>query len=400
MADITRKDWVEKSSEQSVKAAENLIRLFTERSSKDYQPSYTNSYIGLRLEGKPCNFFVVIPQKQTMKLSVKVEASVDNAYYLKQVATKKIDYTNGWYNVSIAPDADCTEVMAVLLQAETEFMGKENTDNSCSGKMHTYYLRISAPVLWRFDTINLDNVDDDGIQEAFEEQYGLINIIGETANLDMRKDDIDYGDYFGYDEDEVEELRVTIGDNNVKCSPYMPDAEEPFSIVVMDENNEELETIDSDDVISFDVEPIYGISLDHYDEDGPEFEAAKLYMEKNNISEGDMEAVSVFPMAEPGCWYWLNTQRCRLDEPAILKLCIPDKFDPSKLSFKKTLIEEIINGLNSIEVISAIMYDGKIIEVDAEACGEEYDSTNYVIKMEDNGHFPEKVYDMTNKEES
>ena len=89
MADITRNTWIEKSSELTVKAAEDLIRLFAERSSKDYQPSYTNSYIGLRLDGKPCNFFVIIPQKKAIKLSVKVEKSPDNAYYLKQVATKK-----------------------------------------------------------------------------------------------------------------------------------------------------------------------------------------------------------------------------------------------------------------------------------------------------------------------
>ena len=123
MADITRNTWIEKSSELTVKAAEDLIRLFAERSSKDYQPSYTNSYIGLRLDGKPCNFFVIIPQKKAIKLSVKVEKSPDNAYYLKQVATKKIDYTNGWYNVSIEPGADCTDVMIVLLQAEAEFKG-------------------------------------------------------------------------------------------------------------------------------------------------------------------------------------------------------------------------------------------------------------------------------------
>ena len=43
MADITRNTWIEKSGEQTVKAAENLIRLFAEHSFKDYQPSYTNS---------------------------------------------------------------------------------------------------------------------------------------------------------------------------------------------------------------------------------------------------------------------------------------------------------------------------------------------------------------------
>lgn len=398
MADITRNTWIEKSSELTVKAAEDLIRLFAERSSKDYQPSYTNSYIGLRLEGKPCNFFVIIPQKKMMRLSVKVEASVDNAYYLKQVATKKIDYTNGWYNVSIAPDADCTEVMAVLLQAETEFMGKENTDNSCSGKMHTYYLRISAPVLWRFDTIDLANVDDDIIQKAFEEEYDWTNMVGRTSNLYMKKEDMDSGDVWDYDEDTVEELKNIIGDNTVQDGSYLPDAEESFSIVVMDENEEELDTIDSDDVISFSVEATEPFSLGNYNEGEPEHEAAKQYMEKNNISEGDIE--TVFPTAKPESWYWLNIQKCGLDEPAILKLCIPDEFDPSKLSFKKTIVEEAIDGFDSIEVISAILYDGKIIEYDSKTFGAEYNSTNYIIKMEDSGHFPEKVYDMTNKEES
>ena len=123
MADITRNTWIEKSSEQTVKAAENLIRLFAERSSKDYQPSYTNSYIGLRLDGKPCNFFVIIPQKKAIKLSVKVEQTSDNTNCLKQVAAKDIDYTNGWYNVSIEPEADCNDVIQVLLQAEAEFKG-------------------------------------------------------------------------------------------------------------------------------------------------------------------------------------------------------------------------------------------------------------------------------------
>lgn len=290
-------------------------------------------------------------------------------------------------------------VMKAMLAAQKEEPAEASKEETKAGEeMNTYYLRVESPVLWRFDTVELENADDEEMAEAFEEQFEWANIIGETSNLYVRKDEMDNEEDLGCDEEVVEKLASIIGENEVNSTTHMPDADESFSIVVMDENHKELETIESDDIVAFECEHSYAFELDNFDEEEPAYEAAKQYMEKNEVCEGDKEYL--FPMTEPERWFWLNVQKCNPEEHAVLKLRIPGKFDASKLSFKRTLVEEIIGGLNSMVVISAILYDGKIIEVEDDALCEEDEHTNYVIKMDDRCRFSEKVYDMTNFEEA
>ena len=57
MADITRKDWIERTSEERVAVADSVLKLIDKEVRFDYQLSYTNSYIGVRSGDKQAHFF-------------------------------------------------------------------------------------------------------------------------------------------------------------------------------------------------------------------------------------------------------------------------------------------------------------------------------------------------------
>lgn len=154
MADITRKDWVAKTSEDQVAVADTIFAKLNKASKYAYQPGYTNSFIGVRSGAKPCNFFTVTPQKKATVLSIRVAQTADNDGLVEKVAKTGIKYNNGWYAISIGSSDGIDAIIPVLLQAETEFK-KEKGEYSLT--LHTEMPKENseqAPIL----TMNKEGV--------------------------------------------------------------------------------------------------------------------------------------------------------------------------------------------------------------------------------------------------
>lgn len=134
MADITRKDWVAKTCEESVSVADVIFAKLNKASKYAYQPGYTNSFIGVRSGAKPCNFFVVTPQKKATVLSISVSQSVENDSVANKLSKSGIKYANGWYAISMTSADDIDLAIPILLQAEAEFK-KEKGENALT--LHT-----------------------------------------------------------------------------------------------------------------------------------------------------------------------------------------------------------------------------------------------------------------------
>lgn len=272
-------------------------------------------------------------------------------------------------------------------------------------KEKTYYLRVVAENFYRFDVIGLENADDDVINEDFEDEEGWTDIVGGTQCLYTRFEDLenavnddDY-DYFDDDEDGVRKIMEMVGDKcqgDVGTFAHYPDANEDFSFVVLDENEDEIETIDGADILAIECEQGYtGLSVD----DDNDEQIIANYKGKNQVEEDF--ANHVYETPEDTDWYWLNVQRGpACDEYPVYELKIKGEFDASKLMVKKARIEEVLRGQMSRDVISEIIYDGQVLElyqgtdIDAEEC------TNLFIKKDsDDSSYSLAVYDMTNKEQ-
>lgn len=272
---------------------------------------------------------------------------------------------------------------------DTENIQEENKSKK------TYYLRIQANKMYRMDTLNMEKATDKIVQEAFDERDFWTDIVGETTNLYTQKDDIDCGFVFGYEEKQAIKLGKIIGDNSVNCGNYLADAEDDFSIVVLDENENELQTLDCSSLQSFSAEQGYTIPID---EDETNYQLIQDYFEKNGISKEERN--HAFPNGDANKWFWLNLQECEMDSFPILKLETQDNFDANKLGLKKVLIEEALLGIKSIEVVSLVLYEGQILEIEETGSTQNESATNYLIKTDTDGKLSSRVLDITNYEEA
>lgn len=280
---------------------------------------------------------------------------------------------------------------------------KDTAENNAEER--TYYLRVVAENFHRFDVLGLENADDDAINEDFENEEGWTDIVGGTQCLYTRFEDLenavndeDY-DYFDDDDDGVKKIMEMVGDKcqgDVGTFAHYPDANGDFSFVVLDENEDEIETIDGSDILAIECEQGYsGLSVD----DDNDEQLIADYRAKNQVEENFTN--HVYEVPEDTDWYWLNVQRGpACDEYPVYELKIKGEFDSSKLMVKKARIEEVLRGQMSREVISEIIYDGQVLElyqdtdIDAEEC------TNFFIKRDsDDSSYSLAVYDMTNKEQ-
>lgn len=272
-----------------------------------------------------------------------------------------------------------------------------NNDDSAleEGESKTYYLRIRANKMYRMDTINLEKATDKNVQTAFEEQDFWTDIIGETTNLYTQKEDIDSEFVFGYDEKEAIKLGKIIGNNDVNCGNYLPDANEDFSLVLLDENENELQTIDSSSLLSFDAEQGYTIPMD---EDEENYQLIQDYFEKNGICKDERN--HAFPNSEANKWFWLNLQECDMETFPVLRLETKGQIDISKLGLKKVLVEEALHGIQSINVITSVLYNGQLLAIEETGSTESETATNYLIKADPEGNLSSRVLDITNYEEA
>lgn len=122
MADVSRQSWIDNTSLENVRIADRVFVLLNQASEYTYTPGYTQSFIGVRSGGKPCNFFTVTPKKKDSVISIRVTQTAETDAAV-EAASKDgaFQYKDGWYGVHLSPNGDYTPLIPVLLQAEKEF---------------------------------------------------------------------------------------------------------------------------------------------------------------------------------------------------------------------------------------------------------------------------------------
>ncbi len=192
MADISRKEWVERSTEENIQLVEKYFETLNGLSKNEYEPGYTRSFIGIRKDGNPCNFAVFTPQKKKVVLGVKLNKSdYINNDLVSCVGADRFSYSNGWYNINVDDSINPEKLCAILLDAEKDFFAskkevnvKEETHNSTEKK---YWIFIHADEVRTYtsdeETVMRDykssNEDFEGeLAEAIEE-------VGTSEFVDM-----------------------------------------------------------------------------------------------------------------------------------------------------------------------------------------------------------------------
>lgn len=127
MADITRKDWIERTSEERVAVADAVLKLIDKEVRFDYQLSYTNSYIGVRSGDKQANFFVVYPKKKatTLAIWVKQKPEFDE---LLQSLFPDAKYKDTCYYINLESNDNIEALLPILLQSEKELVEWKGED--------------------------------------------------------------------------------------------------------------------------------------------------------------------------------------------------------------------------------------------------------------------------------
>lgn len=71
VVEITRKDWVDKSSENSVSMAEKILAMFNEID-PDFKLNFTKAYIGIAKNGIADNFLIMNPSRRALRVAIRL----------------------------------------------------------------------------------------------------------------------------------------------------------------------------------------------------------------------------------------------------------------------------------------------------------------------------------------
>lgn len=124
-APTTRNDWVNRSSEESVKIAEQLLTLINEFS-PDHKLSYTKHYIGLNKNGQSDNFVVMKPRRNTLVADLRIESSTEIDAKIEEAELDTLDYDQKWKRYRIRLTKKEVEKNKALLKVLLE-MASENS---------------------------------------------------------------------------------------------------------------------------------------------------------------------------------------------------------------------------------------------------------------------------------
>lgn len=97
--------WESRASHGTVKLADKILD-FCKTFASDVELSYNKHYIGLRLNGKACNFAVSRPRKSALNLSVKLPKTDETDRSLEVQGLDLLDYDRQWKNYRIRLTAD------------------------------------------------------------------------------------------------------------------------------------------------------------------------------------------------------------------------------------------------------------------------------------------------------
>ena len=110
--------WLERGSEKTVGMADGLLEIIKELDS-EIEFRYNKFYIGLAKNGQPCNFVVVIPKKNFIRLQPRIPKSDAMQEKLEDSGLDLMDYTNdGRYRIRLSP-GDLKKYKEVITQVLT-----------------------------------------------------------------------------------------------------------------------------------------------------------------------------------------------------------------------------------------------------------------------------------------
>ena len=120
--------WDNKATKQTVGLADKVLELIKEHVvSEDVKAelSYNKPYIGLWVEGRPCNFAIMRPQKKGMRLEIKLPKTIEVDEIIENSGFDFLDYDSRWQNYRIKLEQDDLKnhgsVIAGLLKQAYEF---------------------------------------------------------------------------------------------------------------------------------------------------------------------------------------------------------------------------------------------------------------------------------------
>ena len=369
--------------------------------------------------------FVSMWSKSSLELLVEqaAEYGIEVEESDEKRGTYRLEYFNGF-----KPAKGKKKIMDVVKKTADNVIGTESSvvgnvskaigekvssiikeDISDDKEAKTYHLRIESNLFYRVDVLELPKAKDAEIEDGYENDEGWTDFVGNTQMLYTRIEDFENAineDDYGLvgngedgDEESVKKIMEMVDVSTVNDGLYFPDADEEFRIVLMNEDDEEIETIEGEDIPLIRFEEGYKYS-DSLIEEEDDYQQKKDYIDKNNIDVNSR--CNDFSLCVGG-WSWVNViQNSEMDEYPVYELKTADNFDSSKLSVKKVLLEEPVMGLMGFEAVTEILYDGKRID---EQCGwaspsSNDDSTNFFVKRESSDELPIVVYDFTNKEKA
>lgn len=110
-----RKYWeTVRGTSKTVKLADRVLEMINEFL-PNAQPSYNKHYIGVWVDGKPCNFAIFRPQKTSLRLEIGLPKSDEYDEILAQAELDVLDYAKRWRKYRIRLSAEDIKTHAEIL---------------------------------------------------------------------------------------------------------------------------------------------------------------------------------------------------------------------------------------------------------------------------------------------
>lgn len=120
--------WENKATKQTVGLADKVLNIIRECVVPDEikaELSYNKPYIGIWIEGRPCNFAIMRPQKKGMRLEVKLPKSTEVDEIIESAGLDFLDYNPRWqaYRLKLEQDdlKSHSDAIADLLKRAYDF---------------------------------------------------------------------------------------------------------------------------------------------------------------------------------------------------------------------------------------------------------------------------------------
>lgn len=378
--------------------------------------------------------------EKAREYGIEIETSDEEA------GTYRLEYLDGTNHDNEDPQKDVEKKTAIAKKAIAKPVAKKpvsaplgsRATTDCAApatkdvEMKTYRLQIRGNYI-RVDSIELPYAIDEEIENGYRDADSWADLVGETECLYTRVQHLveaingeDYSwlnddeegtktianmignglrtDAGCYDDEKKKNIKGNGEDHSVSDGNYYVSADEEFQIVVMDEDDEEIETIDGTSIPSIVFKDGCKYKDKLSDESEDSYQQKIDILKKNGIDGNIVQHSDIRPYRATEGWYWINIQHGEYEEyPTTCELQINGDFDASKLSIMKVLVSEAVKNLSHFAIADCFLYDGEIVGIDDEGYEGYSSATNIFVKYaknKDGNVEPIIAYDFTNREKA